>query len=1071
MNQTEIIQEEVPWASIKFLSNNENYPGQSDNFVRTTRYTFWTFIPLTLFENFRNLSNIYFLIILILSALPFSPVSWIYNFFPLLFVLIVSMIRAGIEDGMKRSEDKKRNSAPIKIYRSGKWNIFQSSEIHVGDLVQIEGDAQVPCDMLYITSSNPNKSTNYSETQLNGESAVKTISSFSLFKEEEFPSFFENNVFEAHVPQPSRDLTRFDATLVSSSSMYSLSIANILLRGMSIHYTDYVIGVALATGHDSKIMKNQRHPPAKVTTFDKAINNMILSIFILNLCLVTLSSGICTLFEHNGSFPLIEGTLTSKGNSFLIAFMQYFVIYSYMIPISLMVTVEISRLYALFSMGWDNNMTDEEYGRQNPHCSYTIAQLGQVTHVLSDKTGTLTENVMILSSFLTSQGQYSAQDFINNHLSTLTDPLSIEQISSNSIDEIQEISSNVSQNDMPTRTSQNFDFLMAMALCNTVIVHKKANDEIEYNAESPDEAAFVKFAAQCGIKLIAREPDTISIDILGQVRTYKIISILPFDSDRKRMSIVLQQEGIEDSAIVYTKGADVIIFQRSRETMFQEEIRNYAIQGLRTLVFASKELRGPNFEKWKNDYHRASTALSGRDEAIAAIAPYIESDLNVLGVSAVEDRLQKDVPQTISWLLKAGISFWVLTGDKLETAIEIGKTSNVITPSSDILIISVRTEEEVSSELRQYIENFDSFTSPVLVVTEKAVEYSMNECIDLFLPLALKCRSVILSRVSPFMKASVVAAVKKYPGTVTLAIGDGANDVGMIQEAHVGIGINGREGSQAAQSSDFAIPRFRFLIRMIAVHGHWVNNRLTHLAVIMLYKNFTFIFALLWSEIDTLMSPTDFYNDFFMSCFNLIFTLFPPFAYSLFERDVAEEYLMKYPMLHNSTNDPMKFPFIIYYFCVSLYQSVVIYYSVRLSSPYESIYANGNMTFLIVVLVTTLQMSLWIKDWNIFTFISLGLSYVLVFSIFSIYGFSISPELYSAMKHNFGTLSGWGIIILSIFLSITPPLIIEYFMELIHPSNIRLINEKVYFDRSNNRRKRVENNNLELSDLSTKSPK
>ena len=281
-----------PWATISVLAGTPNYPGQKTNEVRTTRYTALTFLPMTLFENFRILSNIYFLAILIVTFLPWSPVGYIFQLLPLVFVILVSMVKAAIEDIMKGREDKKRNQQPVNVYRERSWQQIKSADLRVGDVVKITDDEMVPSDMLYIGSTEASKLAYYSETNLNGETAVKTMSCFPAFQECDAVDELSRNAFYVDVGEPDRDLTRFDARIRCAGKFWPISINNVLLRGVCTHYTENVMGIVLRTGHDSKIMKNMKHPPAKLTSFDIYLNRLLAGIFVVNVIICLISAGI-----------------------------------------------------------------------------------------------------------------------------------------------------------------------------------------------------------------------------------------------------------------------------------------------------------------------------------------------------------------------------------------------------------------------------------------------------------------------------------------------------------------------------------------------------------------------------------------------------------------------------------------------------------------------------------------------------------------------------------------------------------------------------------------------------------
>lgn len=1002
----------APWATVDVLGENPNYPGQIGNEVKTTRYTVLTFIPLTLFENFRNLSNIYFLVILIVSFLPISPVSWIFQLLPLVFVILVSMIKSAIEDILKRMDDKKRNRQIIHVFRDGSYHDIFSYQLKVGDILQITEDEMVPADLLYIGSSQAEKLCYYSETNLNGETAVKTMSCFPPFKHCNPVEELTSKHYQVDLPEPDRDLSHFDARMRCGSQFWSISIHNVLLRGVCTHYTENVIGIVLRTGHDTKIMKNIKHPPAKMTSFDKQLNTMLIVIFIINLIICLVSAGIGVARERNSTFHVIDKLVndSSTGKAYGEYFVQFFILYSYFIPISLMVTIELLRLFHKIIIDFDPEFYDPEFGHASAHNSNQIGQLGLVTHILSDKTGTITENIMEMLKFTVNDGHFDAHDFIK---AIDADPAMAE----------------------PT-----LPFLIALSLCNNVIVHVTNNGKIEYNADSPDEAAFVTFAANCGVRLISRDLTSMTIDIQGTEKTYQILATLPFNSDRKRMSILVKAEN--EDAILYCKGADNVIHERSIDFNCDDIVNDYAATGLRTLVFTQRKIVDPEFTEWTTLFHEAESSLTNRDQKVEETAARIELNLSVIGVTGVEDRLQPQVQETIEWLRNAHIKVWILTGDKLETAIAIGRTSGVIPPTADLLIISNEDRDTVKRRLGILQDDFDSFNTPVLIVTAIAVEYCLNDFFDEFMAIANKSQSVILSRVSPFMKAQVTNAVRDQGG-LTLSIGDGANDVGMIQVAHVGVGVYGREGSQAAQSADFAIPRFRHLVRLLTVHGHWSYYRFSNVAMIMLYKNFVFILNQFWFSFYALWSPTSYYQDFFLSIFNLVFTVLPPFIFGCSEQDLPQQVLMKTPDLYPAHHDVMKVHNLAYYLILAVFQSLVSYFSVFFNLGDDQLCANGVMSYLNVVYIVIIQIIIWTTYHNILSFIFYPVNIVVVPIITIIYLACFNDNMKAVFTHTLATGNAWLGLLSAVIIAVLPSFIIEYTIKRFRPSKIRIFQERV----------------------------
>jgi magnesium-transporting ATPase (P-type) len=912
------------------------------------------------------------------------------------------MVKSGIEDLLKHSQDKRRNSAPIKIYRGGAWVDAMTKDVRAGDLVRHDGDAMVACDMLYIASSAPDRTVHYSEVQLNGESAVKTMPQHPVFKGQDIPSFLEAHAFSVDLPPPDRDLTRFDARLRGpGDTTHPIAAHNVLLRAMKIHCTDWVIGVALTTGHDTKVMQNSRHPPAKSTTFETRINWMIAGVFVFKMIVITSCSAASAVGERDGSFPYLLQVTSSGGNSFLVCWLQYFVLYSYLIPISLIVTVEIIRLFHMFAILWDAQLTDMEFGRAAPHNSNVMTQLGVVTHVLSDKTGTLTENIMELVAFADSGGARAAAD-----------------------------------------GGASLDFLLALAICNSVIVYRPPDGDAQYNAESPDESAFVAFAAASGVQLVDRGHDSITLRVNGEIRRIEVVAVIPFTSERKRMTVVIADG---EALCVYTKGADIALLPRAVEARFEADINRFALAGLRTLLFGLRRIEGNEANEWRALWHEAASTIHGRTAAIAEAAIVVEDHLELIGASAVEDRLQPQVQESVQWLRDAGIRVWVLTGDKLETAVEIGRTSAVIAQHSEMLVVSQETDEGVHEQFSKYLaqwEQGEHFADPVLILTAHATERVLGPELNPFLAIAERCQSVIFCRVSPFQKASIVALLKRQKNARTLAIGDGANDVGMLQEADVGVGVKGREGAQAASASDFAVPRFRHLIPLLAIHGHWICHRLTHVSMFMLYKNFVMIAVYLWSSFETMSSPADFYDEFLLSFFNLLFTMLPPFAYGLWERDIVKRSLLEFPQLYWQKWDPMNFPWALGFFGLALYQSIAVYYIVRCTIPDGALQLNGNLSYICVVCIVAIQFMLWSYDWNILIVITCALTIGLLFAILVAYAYGMTPSLIGMVHRGIGEWRGWLIIAAVLSAALLPYVAFRVIVDIGWPDLNRLVRER-----------------------------
>ena len=336
-----------------------------------------------------------------------------------------------------------------------------------------------------------------------------------------------------------------------------------------------------------------------------------------------------------------------------------------------------------------------------------------------------------------------------------------------------------------------------------------------------------------------RKPKSVFVNIQGASKEFEILNVCEFNSTRKRMSTVVRTP--EGQIKLYCKGADTVILERlAKNQPYVEKtlshLEDYATEGLRTLCLASRTISEAEYKEWSVIYDTAAATINGRGEALDKAAEIIEKDMFLLGATAIEDKLQEGVPDTIHTLQMAGIKVWVLTGDRQETAIKIGLSCRLISESMNLVIVN----EETAMGTKEFItKRLNAITSQrktgeledlALVIDRKSLTYALEKDISkTFLELAIMCKAVICCRVSPLQKALVVKLVKKNQKSILLAIGDGANDVSMIQAAHVGVGISGVEGLQAARSSDVAISQFRYLKKLLLVHGAWSYRRLSKL--------------------------------------------------------------------------------------------------------------------------------------------------------------------------------------------------------------------------------------------------
>ncbi|XP_065489591.1 phospholipid-transporting ATPase VD isoform X1 [Caloenas nicobarica] len=459
-----------------------------------------------------------------------------------------------------------------------------------------------------------------------------------------------------------------------------------------------------------------------------------------------------------------------------------------------------------------------------------------------------------------------------------------------------------------------------------------------YEAESPDEAALVHAARAYKCILQSRTPDRVTVDFAGLGSlTFQLLHILPFDSVRKRMSVVVRHP-VSSKVVVYTKGADSVMMdllrtvsedtknsemeQKKIKERTQKHLDDYARRGLRTLCVAKKVMSDSEYAEWLNHHFLAETSIDNREELLLESAIRLETELTLLGATGIEDRLQEGVPDTIQALRKAGIKIWMLTGDKRETAVNIAYACKLLEPDDRIFTLRSQSRDACALVMNKILEGIQNTSakkrpshklgsvsaspptqtpgfSAGLVIDGRTLEHVLHDSLqNIFLELTEKCRAVVCCRATPLQKSVLVRLVRNKLKAMTLAVGDGANDVSMIQVADIGVGISGQEGMQAVMASDFAVSQFRHLRKLLLVHGHWCYTRLTNMVLYFFYKNVAYVNLLFWYQFFCGFSGTSMTDYWILILFNLLFTSVPPIIYGVLDKDVSAEILMQLPQLY-----------------------------------------------------------------------------------------------------------------------------------------------------------------------------
>ncbi|KAF4798477.1 phospholipid-transporting ATPase IK [Turdus rufiventris] len=731
-------------------------------------------------------------------------------------------------------------------------------------------------------------------------------------------------------------------------------------------------------------------------------------------------------FQEKHSYLAALYEHTSPAQQAFLNFWGFTILLSIIIPMSMYITLEFIYLVNSCFINWDLEMY---YGAKDipaeARSTSLTDQLGQIEFIFSDKTGTLTQNIMSFKKCCINGTIYGNPD------------------------------------------------------------------QLVYQAASPDEEALVLAARNLGYVFLARTQDTITIRELGRTRTYEVLAMLDFNSDRKRMSVLVRDP--QGTIRLYTKGADSVILERLQrrghnESLTERALDRFAEETLRTLCVASREVSEAEFHNWSQRHREATVLLQDRAQELDRLYEEMEQNLQLLGATAIEDKLQDGVPETIQLLKLGNIKVWVLTGDKQETAMNIGYACRLLTDDMEIL-----EEKEVSEILQAYWESNNNLSGsgdtscshhlsqqcPEAPCHKRAIIISgdfldkmlqagevLKEkgwprrwlCCDgaeasqdqaglvekAFVELASSCQAVICCRVTPKQKALMVQLVKKHKKAVTLAIGDGANDVNMIKTADIGVGISGLEGLQAVQCSDYALAQFSFLQRLLLVHGRWNYLRICKFLRCFFYKTFAGLLTQVWFAFHSGFTAQPLYEGWFLALYNIFYTAYPVLSVGLLEQqDVSAKKSLEFPELYMVGQQDELFNYRV--FGVTLLQgvgtSLISFYitlwafedhvGTKAVGDYESFSVTVALSALLSVLM---EIVLDTQYWTVLSFVTVTAS-LLLFCLFSfltqsIDAFRIAPAIFRFPDASWNALTDpyvLLVVLLSLVVNTLPSLTVRAF--------------------------------------------
>ncbi|KAK5584312.1 hypothetical protein RB653_005920 [Dictyostelium firmibasis] len=1080
--------------------------GYGKNEIATSRYSSFSRIPRIIVSQLVRLINVYFIIIIVLSFIDgVSPTGKFTTLGPWLITITISVLREILEDLKRQKQDEAVNYGTSEVFRNGQFVQTLWKDIRVGDIVKVRNRQYFPADIYIFSTSEPENVCWFESKNLDGETNLKQrqASKETIFLKDnaELLSSF-CGLIECN--SPSKDLQHLKGSFFFDDNYVILTSKQLLLRGTKLRNTEWINGVVMYTGIDTKLMQNTENVKEKKSHIENLTNHFIIFIFFLQILLCggsAIANGVWSTAHHDVWYLSFTASGIVEGGK---SFLTFLVLYNNIIPISFYATIEIVRLIQTFFINNDVEMYHEE--TETPALVKTAnlnEELGQVEYVFTDKTGTLTQNAMTFKKCSIGGYVYGDNNNINqsivdninsgggasgsntneirsNEMMSLEIPISptyhtgitnydlgngagaSSSSSSNNSNNLKPLIPFVDLNDdklledLHAKNEQSIlieEFLYVLSICHSVIPQQE-DGKVNYIATSPDENALVFAAKSFGFEFIHKTTKAVYLKKNGvEDLKFELLNVLDFSSERKRMSVIVRTP--TGRLMLYCKGADSVIFdklapnQPNADTSITH-IQDFGYQGLRTLCVASTQLDEHLYQQWSQQYQMACALTIGldvpsqqeKDKEIERVSELIETDFQLLGVTGVEDKLQDGVPETIQLLSEAGIKMWMLTGDGQENAINIGYSSGLMNEKYEMIIINERTKENAIQELNRHVSeqiviqqenNFNdddnnnnnnndgSISSNeernklVLVIDGGTLKFVLDDAVGFtFLRLAKMCDTVICCRVSPHQKAKIVKLVRKTFAPKTLAIGDGANDVMMIQCAHVGIGINGKEGNQAIYAADYSISQFQHLSRLLLVHGHHSYRRMSKLICYIFYKNIVLYFCQFLFAIFSGWSGQTLFETYNLTAYSVVYTLIPLIIYCVMEKDINERTIYQHPQLykegiqHKYFNHFTFLQWVANGFYHGFVAFALIYCTVVKSNPFtggqtQELYAFGIIVYSCIMLIVTLKLALETHHWTWINHLAMWGSLVVFFIWNVIYATinttAVGSNVYYAIFH------------------------------------------------------------------------
>ncbi|XP_034823898.1 probable phospholipid-transporting ATPase IIB [Maniola hyperantus] len=944
----------------------EDFP---PNHVCNQKYNIITFLPIVLFEQFRFFLNLYFLVMAVSQFIPSIRIGYLYTYWgPLCFVLAVTLFREAIDDFRRYRRDKEVNrqryerislDASLQGYRPFITERVPASELRVGDIVMLHKGQRVPADMILLRTNETMGTVFIRTDQLDGEIDWKLR--IPLPSTQKLPTdahLLDINA-KIFVDKPQKDIHSFigTCTRLDEEETDSLDIENTLWSG-SVVASGQATGLVIYTGSETRSVMNNATPRSKVGRLDLRINDFTKVLF-----------G-ATLFTS--SLLIVLKGFDGPWFAFLIRFVLLF---SYIVPISLRVNLEMGKVFYSWTI-----QRDKEIEGTVMRSTTIPEELGRIQYLLADKTGTLTKNEMVFqklhlgNALFDKNNFYEVEALLTQYITNEEPSLPTSPVTEGAV--------------LAPTPRQVWQAVLALALCHNVTPVYDIDDQradeaqsdmgssvmsescggavpqqqlCDYQASSPDEVALVKWTDMMGVSLYSRDLHNISLKLraANEIMQFSILQIFPFTSESKMMGIIVQEENSQ-RITYYVKGADVALSRLLDSSWLSSECKLLAADGLRTLVVAKKTMTKNEYLEFESEYKEARMCVTGRTERTAACLARLQRGLTLLALTGVEDRLADNVPATLGQLRAAGIKIWMLTGDKLETALCIARSLQLGGGERWLAAPECKTRRDAYALLNDLANNSDAID---LIIEGETLEVCLGSYQEEFVEVLRSCSGVVVARCSPTQKARV-ARLLRARDLVVAAVGDGGNDVAMIQEADMGVGIEGAEGRAASLAGDVSIKEFSCLARLLLLHGRRSLMRSAALCLFIVHRGLIVSTMQAVFSVVFYFSSVSLYPGFLMVGYGTVFTMLPVFSLVL-DKDLPSSTVMRNPQLYKQMTKGSQLSYKTFYIWIgiSIYQGGVIMYGALVLFEEQLIHI-VEISYTALILTELIMVALTVVTWH-----------------------------------------------------------------------------------------------------------